>query len=194
MPARTASLLLLAAALAAAPGPAAASATPPPREVEGIPFAEVVDEEGAPLRLAGAGVFRWKWLFRVYAVAHYLPPGAGPAGPSSDVARRLEFSYLVDIERGGFGKAADELLARNFPPEALAPLRERLDRLHAAYVDVKAGDRYALTYLPGQGTELTHNGRHLALVEGADFARAYFAIWLGEAPIDARLRDRLLGR
>jgi hypothetical protein len=183
-------LLLLSAALLAWPASPGASV----RMQDGVAFAEAVEASGAPLRITGAGLFRWKWIFKVYAVAHYGPPGLGGLGPSEDVARRLEFAYLVDIERGGFGKAADELLARNFPPEALAPLRERLVRLHAAYVDVKPGDRYTLTYLPGQGTELAFNGQPLARVEGADFARAYFAIWLGDAPIDADLRDRLLGR
>jgi hypothetical protein len=183
-------LPLLAAALLA--WPAAPSAAV--RMVDQVPFAEEVAAPGAPLLLTGTGVFRWKWIFKVYAVAHYLPGDSEGAGPASDLPRRLEFSYLVDIERSGFGKAADELLSRNFPPAALAPLRERLDLLHAAYVDVKPGDRYALTYQPGQGTELSYNGRPRAVIEGADFARAYFAIWLGEAPIDAGLRDRLLGR
>ena len=90
---------------------------------------EAVDRSGVPLRLAGAGLFRWKWLFKVYAVAHYLPPGAPPEGPSADVARRLEFSYLVDIERDGFGKAAElalaELEARRLHSLAL---RRRLER------------------------------------------------------------------
>jgi hypothetical protein len=183
-------LLLLTAALLAWPASPGASV----RMQDGVAFAESVEASGVPLRITGAGLFRWKWVFKVYAVAHYLPAASEVDGPAADLPRRLEFSYLVDIEGDGFGKAADELLARNFPPEALAPLRERLDRLHAAYVDVKPGDRYALDYQPGQGTELSFNGRRLALVEGADFARAYFAIWLGEAPIDAGLRDRLLGR
>jgi len=184
-----AALPLLAAALLAWPAAPSASV----RTVDRVAFAEAVEAPG-PLRLIGAGLFRWRWVFKVYAVAHYLPPEVAEAGPSADVARRLEFAYLVDIGRDDFGRAADELLARTFPPEALAPLRGRLDRLHAAYVDVKPGDRYALTYLPGRGTELSHNGRPLAQIEGADFARAYFAIWLGEAPIDADLRDLMLGR
>lgn len=63
----------------------------------------------------------------------------------------------------------------------------------AAGASGRAGDRGTLTYLPGRGTELTLNGRPLALIEGADFARAYFDIWLGPDPIDAGLRDALLG-
>jgi hypothetical protein len=195
---RLPSKILAAALLAftAAPAPSAATVAEPPAavRVEEVSFVRRIEALGAPLELRGAGLFRWKWFVKVYAAALYVPGGAAAFDPATDVARRLEFSYLVGIERDGFGKAADELLAGNFPPEAIAPLRERIDRLHAAYVDVKPGDRYALSYVPGQGTELSFNGRRLALIEGADFARVYYAIWLGRAPIDGGLRDRLLAR
>jgi hypothetical protein len=183
------SLPLLCAALAAWP----CAGRPATVEAGPVTFQTEVEAAGTPLRLRGAGVFRWRWIVKVYAAALYASPEGGRLDPSADAPRRLEFSYLVPIERSGFARAADELLARNVQAEALAPLRARIERLHAAYVDVRAGDRYALTYLPGRGTELALNGRPLALIEGADFARAYFAIWLGPEPIDVGLRDALLG-
>ena len=71
---------------------------------------------------------------------------------------------------------------------------DRLAKLNRAYVDVKPGDRYTLTYVPGKGTTLRLNGNPLVTVEGADFATAYFRIWLGEDPISPQLRDLLLGK
>jgi hypothetical protein len=130
---------------------------------------------------------------KVYAASFYFGEGA-PRDPEADVPRRLEIEYFVKLDGPDFGKAADELLADSFPKETLAPLRERLDALSRAYVDVKPGDRYALTYLPGRGTELSLNGNPLAVVPGADFARVYFSMWVGEKPIDAGLRDAILGR
>jgi hypothetical protein len=62
------------------------------------------------------------------------------------------------------------------------------------YRDVKPGDRYALTYVPGVGTELALNGTRLGTVAGADFAAAVFAIWLGPKAIDDSLKTQLLGR
>ncbi len=187
-PARRGAGLLAAAILLWSP-PARADVS-----VGGVRFPGEAAALDQPVKLKGAGLFRWKWVVKVYAAALYLPAGVERFDPTDDVARRLEFSYLVGIEGRDFGPAADSLMSQNFPGESLAPLRERIERLHAAYVDVKPGDRYALSYVPGRGTELTLNGRRLALVEGADFARAYFAIWLGERPIDDGLRDRLLAR
>ena len=76
--------------------------------------------------------------------------------------------------------------------QVLAKLRSRIDLINAIYQDVKPGDRYALTYLPGRGTELALNGTPLTVIEGADFAAAYFGIWLGRDSIDDRLKRDLL--
>jgi hypothetical protein len=57
---------------------------------------------------------------------------------------------------------------------------------------VKPGDRSALTYVPGHGTELSINGRSKGWVEGADFAAAYFQIWLGREPLSDSFKEQLL--
>ena len=165
-----------------------------PLWVDRAPFPRAVEAPGGRLVLEGAGLFRWKYFVKVYAAAHYVGEDGRGQPADADVARRLEIAYFVGISGEDFGKAADELLADALPPDRLASLRSRLDDLHRAYVDVKEGDRYALTYVPGRGTELTLNGSPLALIPGADFARAYFGIWIGRRPIDDGLRDALLPR
>jgi len=166
-------------------------------EVEGVAFAERVTtgDGGAELRLHGAGLLRYRLVFRAYVAALYLPEDvAASAALASDVPRRLEISYFWAIDGEDFGRAADELLARQLDPAELLALRERIDLLHSAYRPVRPGERYSLTYTPGLGTELALDGEPLALIPGADFASAYFGIWLGERePLDADLRTRLLG-
>lgn len=83
-------------------------------------------------------------------------------------------------------------LAENVPVSTIEMLRPRLGRLHQAYEVLKPGDRYALTYLPNSGTLLELNGDPRVLIEGADFAAAYFEIWLGN-PIHKKLKAQLLG-
>ena len=110
----------------------------------------------------------------------------------ADVPKRLELSYFWGIKGSDFGKAGDEILERNVDPDTLARLRPRLEQINALYETVKPGDRYALTYVPGIGTELALNGRSKGIIPGADFAAAYFRIWLGDQSIDTALRDQLL--
>ena len=177
--------VLCIAALTAQPGTAA--------ELEGVRFAEQVRAGDTTLRLSCVGLLRYKVFIKAYVAALYLGDGAATGDALADVPKRLELSYFWSISSADFGKAGDEILAQNVDAQTFAALRSRLDRINAWYRDVNPGDRYSLTYVPGAGTELALNGNRLGVVDGADFAAAYFRIWLGDTPIDTRLRDQLLG-
>ncbi len=130
----------------------------------------------------------------VYAGALYLAPGVAPDRVLEDVPKRLVLSYFRAIQAGDFGKAALKVLADNVPEATIARLMPRIEHMHRLYENVQPGDRYELTYLPGVGTELSLNGVRKGVVEGADFASAYFSIWLGSDPINETLKEGLLHR
>ena len=100
--------------------------------------------------------------------------------------------YLVFIKAyvGAFYLPPQEDARQALGP---TPRRLELEEFNTFYQDVQPGDRYALTYRPGSGTELSLNGTPLGLIAGDDFAAAVFAIWLGTDPIDTDFRDALLG-
>jgi len=161
-------------------------------ELEGFSFEERLRARDVAFDLHALSLLRYRVVFRAYVAGLYVAAKDDAQRILDDVPKRLELAYFWPIAGEDFGPAADAILARNLPPEALAALRPRLDALHRAYRDVVPGDRYALTYVPGRGTELALNGATVATIEGADFASAYFAIWLGRDPLDASLRDSLL--
>ena len=161
-------------------------------ELEGVHFADQVRAGDVTLRLSCVGLLRYKLFIKAYVAALYLGDGAGTGDLLADVPKRLELSYFWSIRGADFGKAGDQILAQNVDAQTLAALRPRLDRVNGWYRDVKPGDRYSLTYVPGAGTELALNGSRLGIIDGADFAAAYFRIWLGNHPIDTRFRDQLL--
>jgi hypothetical protein len=177
--------LLLAAVVIIQPGSTRAT-------LQGVTFAESVREGNTVLRLHNAALLRYLKVIKAYVAAVCLPEGVAPDKVLEDVPKRLDISNLVPIKGSDFGKGAEPVLRRIQEAEELARLRSRIDRLNAIYRDVKPADRYALSYLPGRGTELTLNGVTLTVVEGADFAEAYFGIWLRREPIDARLKRDLL--
>jgi hypothetical protein len=163
--------------------------------VENVTFADSVTIGGSPVPLHNAALLRYLKLIKAYVAALYLPEGVTPENVLADIPKRLEINYLVSIKGTDFGKGAEPTLKLNQTPAELAKLRSRIDRINAIYRDVKPGDRYALTYLPGRGTELALNGTPLTVIEGADFAAAYLGIWLGRDSIDNTLkRDLLKGR
>ncbi len=160
--------------------------------VEDVTFQESVSIDNKQIPIRGVALLRWLKIFKVYVAALYLPENGSSHNVLADIPKRLEISYLVSIPGPDFGKGAEAILERNNSSSELARLRSRIDKLNAVYRDVKPGDRYALTYVPGQGTELSYNGRPLITIEGADFAAAYFGIWLGKDPIDQEMRSRLI--
>ena len=163
--------------------------------VENVTFADSVTIGESPVPLHNAALLRYLKFIKAYVAALYLPEGVPAEKLLSDVPKRLELNYLVSIKGPDFGKGAEPTLKLNQTPAELARLRSRIDRINSTYKDVKPGDRYALTYLPGRGTELALNGTPLTVIEGADFAAAYFGIWLGRNSIDDKLkRDLLKGR
>jgi hypothetical protein len=71
------------------------------------------------------------------------------------------FITAVIAKQFGAGHEKDPpapVLERNQIPAERARIQGRIDRINAAYKNVKSGDRYSLTYLPGRGTELALNG------------------------------------
>jgi hypothetical protein len=132
-------------------------------------------------------------IVTVYDAALYLPGDVAGKDVLKDVPKRLELSYHLSIKGPKFGESAGPYLEKNVPAEELARLKPRIEQLNGFYRDVKEGDRYALTYVPGKGTTLSLNGNPLGTIDGADFAAAYFTIWLGAKPISDTLRDELIG-
>ena len=166
---------------------------PATREISGVRFDEKIIFNGQLFKLKNVGLLRYKMVFKGYVAALYLGDGFSVKDIFKDVPKRLELSYFWSIAAEDFGMAADKVLRRNESDLLLEKLNSRVEELHNAYQDVKPKDRYALTYIPEKGTTLTLNSRPLITIKGADFARAYFAIWLGKKPLDKGLRDTLLG-
>lgn len=151
------------------------------------------EDTTAGLVLRGEGVLRYALFVDVYRARLYATPEVGPdrlLDPA--VPKRLELTYLTEIERDLFVEAATTVLERQHPPETLARLRPGLDALHAAYRDVGPGDVYTLVHVPGVGAWLELNDQELHRFDDERLAQAYFGIWLGEDPISPKLKRKLL--
>ena len=168
-------------------------AAPLPADARTFTFPDQLTADHDRLVKVGEGSFRW-FFIRVYDGVLYLDEAAPGADPLADVAKRLELAYAVDISADDFRQSGDDILRQTLDAAAWEQLQPRLSTLNAAYRAVQKGDRYSLTYIPGKGTTLALNGEPLVTIEGADFARAYFSIWLGENAVKSSFREDLLGK
>lgn len=188
---RTFSGWVLGLALLAGAGTAQAEAV----TSQGVEIPATVTVADTELVRFGHGVARYAGIFRVYVAALY-GPGDVPPDELLDrnVPRRLEITYLRSVAAADIREATDVVLAEQYSAAERAVLADRFEAFNALYEDVGEGDRYAYEYHPdGEASRLYRNGELQGTVSGADFARAYLGIWLGEMPLSDSLKADLLG-
>jgi hypothetical protein len=157
-------------------------------------FPAVVEAHGARMTLRGEALLRVGYVFRVYWAALHVGEGVPTEAVLNDVPKRLEIVYLRNISAADLIKAGDGMLRRHLKPAELAAIQSRVDDINRLYRNVRAGDRYTLTYVPGVGSELAFNDEPLGVIPGADFAGAYFGIWLDPRTDYKDFHAALLGR
>jgi hypothetical protein len=162
-------------------------------KIEGAYFDESYIVEDTKLKLRGTGLLRYLGFIKAYVGAFYLEENCTIDEALADRAKRIEVQYFQAIKGMDFGPATDKSIAKNVDPETFERLRPHIEYHNSLYVDVQPGDRYSLTYIPGRGTELALNGESQGIIEGAEFAAALFAIWIGQKPIDKSFKKQILG-
>lgn len=94
--------------------------------------------------------------------------------------KRLSSASIDEMRRIGYQDAAQ-----------LARWRQTMNRV---FPDVAEGDVLTGVYLPERGAAFYLGPRLLAEVEDAEFARAFFGIWLDPRTREPGLRQQLLGQ
>ncbi|WP_406821913.1 chalcone isomerase family protein [Pseudomonas sp. KnCO4] len=138
-------------------------------------------------QLSGSGDFTWFGV-RLYSARLW---SSGPVqGGQQPFA--LELRYHVELSRDTLVQASlKEMRRLGAAPQQLDAWRGWLE---AAFVDVRPGQRITGVYLPGLGCRFYVDDRLHHEIGDTAFAKAFFAIWLGEGARDQQLRARLLGR
>jgi hypothetical protein len=154
-------------------------------------FAEEYKADSSTLKLRGAGLKKFLGI-QVVTVALYLPEGTASKDALLDSPKRLEVVYLQNIPKKELQRATIKGIRINTTVEEYAALEGRIKLINDAYTNVKKGDRIAVTYLQ-HGLKITVNGVDRPIVGGDDIGWAFFAIWIGEHPVDAVMKNVLLG-
>jgi hypothetical protein len=100
--------------------------------------------------------------------------------------------FVRDVDASDIRDAFDEGFEKNAGGK-LVSLRPRLDALNAHMVDFKKGQYLAFTNDPPKGVAVDVNGTAGSAIEGADFAAALLAVWIGKEPPNEDLKTGLLG-
>jgi hypothetical protein len=183
-------LFALAALAAALPAFAA--------EIAGVKFSDSAQVADKPLVLNGAGLRR-KFIFKVYAMALYLPAKAADAAAAIDAPgpKRIEIAMLRDVDAKTFSDALREGIEANHSEAEVKAIEPRIKQLEAVMQKVgtaKDGMHIMLDWVPGAGTQVSIDGAPAgAAIAGEDFYRALLRIWLGPHAVQDNLKHALLG-
>ena len=77
-----------------------------------------------------------------------------------------------------------------------ASLKDRITRFIDTFKKspIAEGDVFDLVYSPAAGVQSYKNGELQSTIEGLDFKKALFGIWLSGKPADPKLKKAMLGK
>ena len=168
-------------------------------EVGGVRFEDKSRVGGAELSLNGAGV-RTRAFFKVYSIGLYLPEKKNTAQAVLGLAgaKRIQIVTLRDLTARQFAEALVERIEANHSAAELAALQPAVDDFKRTLLALEAapsGTVIAIEYVPDAGTRLIVNSQPRGKpIAGEELFRAILRVWLGDKPVQADLKDALLGK
>lgn len=165
----------------------------------GQQFDDTLELHDSRLRLNGLGLRGVAWIQAFVAGLYVAAPTSDANTILGDTStKRLRLKMMMDAPSAELLKAIRGGLKKNTTPEEWAAMAPRLAELEARMrglgEDVHKGDTLDLDWAPKRGLMLAHNQRSLgAPIEGFDFYRGVLKIFIGDKPVDARMRRGLLG-
>lgn len=171
-------------------------------EIEGVKIDDKVElAPGAPvLVLNGAGI-RHKFVFvKVYIGSLYLAQKKNDSEAifADPGPKRVSMHILSDeVTAPDLISSMNNALAANLSPHELALIEKRIRDLNHMMSTIKTiskGSVVFLDYTPDVGTRVFVNGQERITIPGEDFFRGMLHIWIGNKPVDGRLRDAMLGK
>ena len=184
--------------LAVATGISAARAA----DIDGVKIEDkVVLANGVPeLVLNGAGIRHKFAFFKVYIGSLYLTQKKNDnEAIFADIGPKRVSMHILssEVTAQDLISSMNNALAANLSPHELALLEKRIRDLNMVMSSLKAinkGSVVNLDFLPDVGTRVIVDGQERITIPGEDFFRAMLHIWIGNKPVDGRLRDAMLGK
>jgi hypothetical protein len=165
-------------------------------ELEGVSMPDQVTVDGKQLLLNGMGLREATFLkVDVYVAGLYLETRSSDPQEILDSAqaKRIVMHFVYKkVEQKKIAKGWTEGLEAN-TGERFARYRAPLERLNGWMEDMVAGDTMMFTAVPGKGLEVVVKDQAKGTIDDEEFAREFWAIWLGANPPNAGLKTGLLG-
>ncbi|MCC9071859.1 chalcone isomerase family protein [Flavobacterium sp. F-65] len=166
-------------------------------DIEGVMVPRTIEFQNKTLSLNGAGGRSAMWT-DVYVQALYLSQLSQDAkfiiDSDTEMAIRIEItSSMVSSKK--LTKAMDDSF-RKTAGDNLEALQTRIEEFKSYLSDdITKRDVFKLIYSPNDSSVWVYKNNKLkGKVQGFDFKKALFGIWLADKPADEKLKNQLLGK
>lgn len=165
-------------------------------EVGGVTLPNKVTFQDATLTLNGAGV-REKFWMDMYSGGLYLEEKSADAKAilAADkpmalkihiVSKLITSSKMIDAVNEGF---------ENSTKGQTAALKKEIAQFISFFEEpIKKDDVFDLVYLPAKGLVVNKNGVEKGTINGLEFKKAMFGIWLSDKSADDDLKKAMLNK
>ncbi|MBU1168346.1 MAG: chalcone isomerase family protein [Proteobacteria bacterium] len=162
---------------------------------EGKAMPDTMKAGDADLLLNGSGV-RTKLFMDLYVAGLYVPEKTKDVvallKKDDKMAMRLQIiSKLITSEK--MSEATREGFEKSTHGN-IAPIQKEIDDMISVFsAEIKQDDVYDMVYVPGTGTNIIKNGVLAKTIPGEEFSKALFGIWIGDNPVQEKLKSGLAG-
>lgn len=167
--------------------------------LEGLRFEDAVKVANRELQLNGLGV-RAIFIFKAYVAGLYL---GNKTSVSQEVLhqpgpKRIQMRMLMEIGAPDIKKALVDGMQKNVSEAQWAAMQDRVAQFTRTIESIgvaKPGDTINLDYVPERGLMLAVNDvTKGGAISGSDFYNALLEIFVGDNPVDTRLKKGMLGQ
>ena len=147
--------------------------------------------------LNGGGI-RKKLFFKLYVGGLYLTSKSSAADAiiNADEAMAVKLQITSGmISSENMSEAINEGFEKSTGGNT-APLKDKISKFVDTFKkrEIVEGNVFDIVYIPGTGVESYKNGKLQSTIEGLDFKKALFGIWLCDEPADEDLKKAMLGK
>jgi hypothetical protein len=162
-------------------------------EFEGFEFPRVITIENETLVLNGLAI-RKATIFniRVLVAALYLPEVSSDSEAilSSSGRKQLQIRFLKNLSAKTIGNTWAEQMMKNCTKDCHL-IQEKARGLEGNLSDIRKNDLLKITFSKTHVTVAGTNQKG-GMIEGVEFAQAFFRIWIGAKPLNEDLKVSLL--
>lgn len=167
--------------------------------LEGLRFDDAVKVANRELQLNGLGV-RAIFIFKAYVAGLYL--GDKTSVPQEVLRqpgpKRIQMRMLMEVGAPDIKKALVDGMQKNVSEAQWAAMQDRVAQFARTIESIgvaKPGDTINLDYVPERGLMLAVNDvTKGGAIGGTDFYNALLEIFVGDNPVDTRLKKGMLGQ